>query len=270
MNNADFWASIKAIIADGFTPEGLHKLDHYAELFINGRLVYKRFSPFEQHGCAAGGATHVIASLLTGADASANSRHSGELDFQEECQRGKAQESLIEHWAKKVNCWYDGVDESLAQQFGERIAEGGEATVYQQGYNLTKSIGLDYYIQPILALDRISLHNAFFPETKLLVAGFGRLTGGEFQIIVEQQYIQGTKMSDAEIRTFAEKMGFELRNPRNWTYATPEIYLSDMHDENIIKSREGNIFVVDCDIRINTPELRAGGTRTLTTEVEIL
>ncbi len=77
-------------------------------------------------------------------------------------------------------------------------------------------------------------------------------------------------MSDAEIRTFAEKMGFELRNPRNWTYATPEIYLSDMHDENIIKSREGNIFVVDCDIRINTPELRAGGTRTLTTEVEIL
>ena len=36
MNNADFWASIKAIIAEGFTPEGLQKLDHYAELFING------------------------------------------------------------------------------------------------------------------------------------------------------------------------------------------------------------------------------------------
>ena len=30
MNNADFWASIKAIIAEGFTPEGLQKLDHYA------------------------------------------------------------------------------------------------------------------------------------------------------------------------------------------------------------------------------------------------
>ena len=51
MNNADFWASIKAIIAEGFTPElrsatlwsqGLQKLDHYAELFINGRLVYQR------------------------------------------------------------------------------------------------------------------------------------------------------------------------------------------------------------------------------------
>ena len=47
MNNADFWASIKAVIDEGFTPEGLQKLDHYAELFINGRLVYQRFSPFE-------------------------------------------------------------------------------------------------------------------------------------------------------------------------------------------------------------------------------
>ena len=42
-----------------------------------------------------------------------------------------------------------------------------------------------------------------------------------------------------------------------------------MHDENVIRSKEGNIFVVDCDIRINTPELRAGGTRQLTTAVNL-
>lgn len=270
MNNADFWKSINVIIADGFTPEGLRKLDYYAELFINGRLVYKRFSPFEQHGCATGGATNVIASLLAGADAAANCGISGGLSFQAECQRGKAQEDIIEQWAKKVNCWYDNVDQSLEKQFGERIAEGGEAAVYQQGFNLTKSIGLDYYIQPILALDRISLHNAFFPETKLSVVGFGRLKNGSFQVIVEQQYIQGSKMRDSDIQTFAKKMGFELRNSRNWTYATPDIYLSDLHDENVILSREGNVFVVDCDIRINTPQLRAGGTRTLTTEVDFL
>ena len=33
MNNADFWASVRAIIAEGFTPEGLLKLDSYAEQF---------------------------------------------------------------------------------------------------------------------------------------------------------------------------------------------------------------------------------------------
>ena len=66
------------------------------------------------------------------------------------------------------------------------------------------------------------------------------------------------------------QMGFELKNPRNWTYATPDIYLSDMHDENVIRSNKSDtLFVVDCDIRINTPELRQGGIRTLSTEVMI-
>ena len=67
MNNSDFWASIQAIIDTGFTPEGLIKLDRYAEQFISGQLVYKRFSPLEQHGCATGGVSHVIASLISGA-----------------------------------------------------------------------------------------------------------------------------------------------------------------------------------------------------------
>jgi hypothetical protein len=37
---------------------------------------------------------------------------------------------------------------------GEEIAEGGEAKVYDHGTTLIKSIGLDYFVQPILALDR--------------------------------------------------------------------------------------------------------------------
>ena len=63
-------------------------------------------------------------------------------------------------------------------------------------------------------------------------------------------------------------MGFKLINPRNWTYATPSIYLSDMHDENLIKSPQGNIFVIDCDVRINTPDLKCEDIRKLSNEVE--
>jgi hypothetical protein len=101
------------------------------------------------------------------------------------------------------------------------------------------------------------------------VVGFGRFRDGTFHIIVEQPYIQGTQMSDEEIALFAEHIGFKLINPRNWTFATPEIYLSDLHDENVIRSKEGNIFVVDCDIRINTPELKCGGRRKPSTIIEI-
>lgn len=97
--------------------------------------------------------------------------------------------------------------------------------------------------------------------------GFGRSSDGDFKLIVEQPFISGTCVTDAEIGKFMQQMGFSLINPHNWTYATPEIYLSDMHDENVIRSDAGNIVVVDCDIRINTPSLRCGGTRRLTTEI---
>ena len=271
MNNADFWKSILSITDDGFTDEGLQKLDHYAELLINGRLVYKRFSPFEQHGCATGGATHVAASLLAGAKAQSDSGVTPYgNDFKREVECGAQQAECIEQWARRTGCWTDCVDKTLSQTLGEQIAEGGEAKVYDHGATLIKTIGLDYFVQPILALDRITLHNAYFPETRLTVLGYGRTMDGDFKIVVEQPFVVGLHVDDGKIASFADRLGFALINPRNWTYATPEIYLSDLHDENVLQSKEGNIFVVDCDIRINTPELCAGGTRTLTTEVEIL
>jgi len=268
MNNSDFWASIDSIIQEDFSPEGLAKLERYAEQFISGKLVYKRFSPREQYGCAAGGTSNVIASLLAGAKTDADKDAEGNDDFKRECQCGTQQAQRIERWAKAVGIWVDRVDEVLPDVLGEQIAEGGEACVYDDGTTLIKSIGLDYYIQPVLALDRISLHNAYFPETSLSVVGFGRTSEGDFKVVVKQPFIRGMRVSDEEIAVFMQNMGFELRNLRNWTYVTPEIYLSDMHDENVIKSETGTMFVIDCDIRINTPELRQGGQRKLTTKVE--
>ena len=55
--------------------------------------------------------------------------------------------------------------------------------MYDNGTTIVKRIGLDYYILPELALDRITLHNTLFPETKLVVLGFGRTSDGNFQII---------------------------------------------------------------------------------------
>ena len=124
MNNADFWASVHKIITEGFTSEGLQKLDSYAEQFISGKLVYQRFSPQEQHGCSAGGTTNVIASLLAGAEAGTDSQDQGALsDYQRECQLGAQQEAVIEQWAKAVGLWTECVEESLPQSLGEQIAD---------------------------------------------------------------------------------------------------------------------------------------------------
>lgn len=267
MTSADFWDTIQTIVKQDFTPEGLTKLEEYADKFIHGQFLFKRFSPQEQYGCAAGGPTHVIASILSGAENPTDSVSQGSDSFKGFLKQGARQASLIESWARKTGIWLDDIDTSISTNLGDMIAEGGEAKVYDNGASLLKTIGLDYFILPIHALDRVSLHNAYFPETRLEVIGFGRDNLGEFKILVSQPFIVGNKVSDDEIREFMAKMGFELRNPRNWTYSTPEIYLSDMHDENVIRSSSGAMFVIDCDIRLNTPDLKIGGKRMFTTEV---
>ena len=97
-NNADFWASIEAIINDGFSTEGLQKLDRYAEQFISREFVYKRFSPLEQHGCSTGGTTHVIATILAGAKIDTDTFTSGISDFKRMLQCGEKQAERIERW----------------------------------------------------------------------------------------------------------------------------------------------------------------------------
>lgn len=94
MNNTDFWASVRKVIDDGFPPKGLLLLDHYAEQFIDGRLVYKRFSPCEQHGCSKGGESHVVASLLAGAEDQADHAFEGVEDNKREFERGEAQAKI--------------------------------------------------------------------------------------------------------------------------------------------------------------------------------
>lgn len=267
INNLRFWKDIEEIISTGFSQEGIDKLEIYGELFSKGKLLFKRFSPQEQFGCAAGGSTHVVATILAGTKTPSDCSLEGVSDFKRELQCAKIQEKYIEQWAKIIGVWFEDVEGFLTNQFGDFISEGGEARVFDNGPTLIKSIGLDYFIQPIHALDRISLHNTYFPETTLSVLGFGRDEKGNFKIIVEQAFVEGDKMQEKEIEHYALSLGFSLINKRNWTYATPLIYLSDLHDENVIKSPKGNIFVIDCDIRLNTPDLKCGGIRCFTNEV---
>lgn len=131
-------------------------------------------------------------------------------------------------------------------------------------------MGVDYFVQPVLALDRITLHNTYFSQTGMRVIGFGEDSGHNFVVVVEQPFIQGVRLSDEDIESYAGQLGYRLVDKNSWTYATDDIYLSDLHDENVLLSAGGNVFVIDCDIRINVASLKAGGCRELTNFVEFI
>jgi len=130
-------------------------------------------------------------------------------------------------------------------------ASGGEAIVFaNDGAMVTKLISLNYYITPQFALDRITLHNTLFPAIPITIQGFTRVEG-DFFFVVEQPFIVGEYASQDEIKHYMAQLGFTRHNN---IYTTSQIYVTDLHDGNVIKTPNGLLAVIDEDARLNTPD----------------
>ena len=114
MTKLSLWEEIKQIQENGYLPEGLNKLELYVELFNERKLLYQRFSPAEQHGCSTGGGTHVIATLLAGAEVATSGYVEGSFpDFKTELQSAKKQIEAIKTWALRQSVWIDNPENFL-------------------------------------------------------------------------------------------------------------------------------------------------------------
>lgn len=229
-------------------------LDNLIKDIENGKVTYKRFPQEASRGMHQGGTANATASILLSSNESSSGNAS--LSVSERYERDKRQqpiqERIIESWAKAKSIWHDNLDTIEGK---ELFAEGGEAKVFANDGDtkVIKILSTEYFITPQFALDRITLHNTLFPEAALKITGFGRNSKGEFQFLVEQPFIQGTPATQAEIDRFITKAGFtKSTKDKGNTFITNDLYVSDLHDENVIKTPNGNLIVIDADLRLNT------------------
>lgn len=244
-----------------WTPASLSTLDNLINDIENGKVTYQRFPQEASRGMYQGGRANEAASILLRGSKSSSGNVA--LSVSERYERDKRQqpiqERIVESWAKAKGIWHDNLDTVEGKK---KLAEGGEAKVfYNDGdTNVIKILSTEYFITPQFALDRITLHNTLFPESALKITGFGRSSDGKFQFLVEQPFIQGTPATQEEIDKFITKVGFtKSTKDRGNTFVTDDLYVSDLHDENVIKTPKGNLVVIDADLRLNTPELNRGG-----------
>ena len=262
--------TIRSVIESGkWTSESLTVLDNLIKDIENGKVTYKRFPQEASGGMYKGGTANATASILLSSNES--SSRNAPLSVSERYERDKRQqpiqERIIESWAKAKGIWHDNLDTIEGK---ELFAEGGEAKVFANDgdTNVTKILSTTYFITPQFALDRITLHNTLFPEAALKITGFGRNSKGEFQFLVEQPFIQGTYATQAEIDKFITKAGFtKSTKDKGNTFITDDLYISDLHDENVIKTPNGNLIVIDADIRLNTPELNRNGKYVINNDI---
>lgn len=244
-------------------------LDNLIKDIENGKVTYKRFPQEASRGMYQGGTANATASILLSSNESSSGNAS--LSVSERYERDKrqqpVQERIIESWAKAKSIWHDNLDTINGK---ELFAEGGEAKVFANDGDtkVIKILSTEYFITPQFALDRITLHNTLFPEAALKITGFGRNSKGEFQFLVEQPFIQGTPATQAEIDRFITKAGFtKSTKDKGNTFITDDLYVSDLHDENVIKTPNGNLIVIDADLRLNTPELNRNGKYVINNDI---
>ena len=250
-----------AAVSGKWTTGALNELDNLAKDLEDGKIIYQRFPKEASRAYNQGGRANAAASILLGTNESSSKENP--RSFAEKYERDKReqpiQERIIESWAKAEGIWHDNLDNVKGK---ELFAEGGEAKVFANDGDtkVIKILSTEYFITPQFALDRITLHNTLFPTASLKVIGFGRNSKGEFQFLVEQPFIQGEPATQEEIDRFITKAGFEKsKKDKGNTFISDDLYLSDLHDENVIKTPNGDLVVIDADLRLNTPDLNRKG-----------
>lgn len=176
---------------------------------------------------------------------------------------GKIQQTLIEQWAKLKGIWFDD-SESYLSSISQIRDDGTESEVFIDVPHevVRKAISLKHYNVVRLALDRLIIHNAIFPNSPLKVIGFGNNSEKKFSIITEQPYVRGRSVTEEERLNFMTGLGFKpagMDYGMNLNFKTNSIYIGDLNEYNVLMGESG-IQVIDADCRLNVTTLGCGGT----------
>lgn len=183
------------------------------------------------------------------------------------------EEAFLEDLSKEGGFWVDDAD----KQYGDYYSNGQENVVYINPKNTSEVVklnngGLD--ANWLEFLDRVALHNAYFPSTAYTVEGFGKTSKGEFVAILKQPFIQANAPTSQEINDYMTQRGFErlskyddsiigtVEEDRSFIDKKNGIIVEDLHLGNVMKGEDGNMFVIDPVISLDTPDRGYGGTRT--------
>ena len=97
-------------------------------------------------------------------------------------------------------------------------------------------------------LERLKLHNEYFPQTKYTLIGFSGFGGGDVFPVLKQDYIENaTETSPEEIDNYMQSLEFKRTGEAE--YSNGDITISDLRPRNVLKDTDGDIYVVDADFK---------------------
>lgn len=235
--------------------KSMYHLNIVNNLIQNDKEIFRRIPQEVFGGLPEGGRRNVQASFIARAVSCTDREESQSVGASGYTRT----QEVIGSWAEKDGCWHDYADSHLIDSGAEFATSGSEANVYSKGHFVYKVNDYNHYGTMEKLLDRISIHNAIFPEAKLEVIGFGMKDESEdntgFSVILKQPLIQGDIINDPEkvYNCLIERNLLPL-NASSWCFTseTKNIVLHDIHDQNMVQTPSGNVILFDCEALLNT------------------
>jgi len=230
---------------NGLNVENTEKSDNFESNPQNNENKAESIQSTKESSSAEGSSRNAEAS-----DVARRIRGTGEESSQLSDQEIKSkEESALQKYAKENGIWYD----SAIETFGEPQAEGTESLVYldADGKTVFKINTGRYYKTWADFFDAIEINNQLFPETKYEVIGF-TTARGKFSVIVKQPLITAERgATREEVKADMEKRGFSQIEFDDYQIKENGLIIKDLHGQNVLVSKEGNLFYIDPAIYID-------------------
>lgn len=161
-----------------------------------------------------------------------------------------SEQSYVEKYAKENNCWY-----SIEEVFnlGTPGPSGSENDTYvdKEGGVVYKMNNLIHTGSFYKLFKRLLIHNSLFPQTAYFLVGFTGYEGRTIYPLLSQVYIENAKPAEPlEIKKYMMALGFSPID--DWTYEGNGIVISDLKPKNVLKDIDGDLYVIDAEIKVKS------------------
>ena len=223
-----------------------------------GRPLSKRLPPRVGQKMRGGERTGSIDALFSrisesavGKDGKALPRAERERAIEEK------KKELLKKWAIATGNWHTDVSDFSDGK--EPIGSGTDSDVYlsKDGKSVIKvSKGKPYGKRFRPDVDNVALFNSVFRNSAYTIVGYGEVDGKFVRFLKQPivDFTSSTPLTEGERVAYMEKLGFKPINKENTAFSNGEIIASDLQKSNIVKDKQGNVRVIDADMKLHTKD----------------
>ena len=168
-------------------------------------------------------------------------------DGQDDVNHLEIEQHVAEQYAKENGMWLSMSD---VFELGVPGPSGNENDTYVSNDIIYKVNNLLNSGSILRLLTRVSWHNNLFYDTAYTLRAFTGFDGRTIMPVLQQRLIKDAVPATAiEIETYMAAIGFIKQND-DGCYANDEYVVWDLVPRNVLRDKDGDIFIIDAEIKV--------------------